>query len=236
MRFDGKVAFVTGGRSGIGAATADLLRRGGATVVTAGSTGGPGVETCDISDEGAVEALIHDLVKRYGRIDYAVNNAGISGQAMRIDEMTTTEWNRMMEVNLSGVFFCLRAELAVMRQAGHGSIVNVSSRAGLHGLATMAHYSAAKFGVIGLTKSAALEVAREGVRVNAVCPGSIWTPQLRRWHSGDDEEFKKTGNIWPMGRLGDPSEIAEPIAWLLSEESSYLTGIALEIDGGGAAL
>jgi NAD(P)-dependent dehydrogenase (short-subunit alcohol dehydrogenase family) len=236
MEFEGKVAIVTGGRSGIGAATVDLLRRSGAKVVAAGSSGGPGVEKCDISDEFAVSALVASVVEQYGRLDFAVNNAGIAPNAMPLDKMTTEEWNRMLAVNLTGVFFCMREELRAMRQSAGGSIVNVSSRAGITGLPTMAHYSAAKFGVIGLTKSAALEFADEGVRVNVVCPGSIRTPQLRRSRVQTDEEFEASGSRWPMKRHGDPTEVAEPIAWLLSDKSSYITGLAVQVDGGDAAL
>ena len=153
---------------------------------------------------------------------------------MPFGDMTTDEWNRMIAVNLSGVFFCMHAELRAMNPDG-GSIVNVSSNAGIGGVPQMPHYSASKFGVLGLTKSAALEFATEGIRVNAICPGSIRTPQLRRWHGGTDEDFEATGRHWPMGRLGEPQEIANAAVWLLSDESSYMTGFALEIDGGGAA-
>jgi NAD(P)-dependent dehydrogenase (short-subunit alcohol dehydrogenase family) len=237
MEFEGKVAIVTGGRSGIGAATVDRLRRSGATVVAAGSSGGPGVEKCDISDESAVSALVTSVIERYGRLDFAVNNAGIAPNAMPLDDMTTEEWNRMLAVNLTGVFFCMREELRAMRKSGGGgSIVNVSSRAGISGLPTMAHYSAAKFGVIGLTKSAALEFAEHSVRVNVVCPGSIRTPQLRRSRVQTDEEFEASGSMWPMKRHGDPDEVAEPIVWLLSDKSSYITGLAVQVDGGDAAL
>jgi NAD(P)-dependent dehydrogenase (short-subunit alcohol dehydrogenase family) len=165
-----------------------------------------------------------------------VNAAGISGNASPFKDMTTGEWGRMIAVNLSGVFFCMRAELAAMAGSGRGAIVNVSSNAGISGVPQMAHYSAAKFGVIGLTKSAALEFAKSEIRVNVVCPGSIRTPQLRRWHPGTDEEFEASGSYWPMGRHGDPGEVADAIAWLLSDRSSYVTGFALEVDGGGAAL
>jgi NAD(P)-dependent dehydrogenase (short-subunit alcohol dehydrogenase family) len=140
----------------------------------------------------------------------------------------------MLAVNLTGTFFCLRAELRAMMTNESGSIVSISSAGGLSGVPTLAHYSAAKFGVIGLTKSAAQEYAEQGIRVNAVCPGPINTPMLKNW-SGTPGALEELGKQTPLGRLGEPKEVADAVLWLLSDEASYVTGIALEVDGGSAA-
>jgi NAD(P)-dependent dehydrogenase (short-subunit alcohol dehydrogenase family) len=188
-----------------------------------------------VSDEDDVANLVSSVTDHFGHLDLAVNAAGISGRAEPFAQMTTAEWDRMIAVNLSGVFFCMRAELRAMAAGSGGSIVNVSSNAGIGGVPQMPHYSAAKFGVLGLTKSAALEFATQNIRINAVCPGSIRTPQLRRWFSGTDEQFDSAAIIWPMGRHGQPDEVGQAIVWLLSDSASYVTGFALQVDGGGAA-
>ena len=234
MSFEGKIAIVTGGASGIGRATVAKLRDGGAEVVAVDITEGPGIERCDVTDEASVDGVVASVVERFGRLDLAANAAGISGNSSLMADMTTAEWQRMMAVNLSGVFFCLRAELRAMTAGGGGSIVSVSSGGGLGGVPTLSHYSAAKFGVLGLTKSAALEYVGNGIRINAVCPGPIRTPMLRAW-TGSEEAFEGLGRTMPMARLGEPEEVANGIVWLLSDEASYITGLGLEIDGGGAA-
>ncbi len=233
---DGRVALVTGGASGIGAATVDLLRGRGALVVAADIQAGDGVERLDVTDEDAVDALVDDVVRRHGRLDLAANVAGTSGVYAPVADAATADWRATMAVNLEGVFFCVRAELRAMRAAGRGSIVNVASSAGRMGVPGLAAYSASKHGVLGLTKSAALEVASAGIRVNAVCPGSIRTPMLRGFLGGDEDLLERMGRRAPMGRLGEPVEIAEAIVWLLSDAAGFVTGNALSPDGGVAAI
>ena len=229
------MALVTGGASGIGAATVDLLRARGAHVVAADIQAGDGVERLDVTDETAVDALVDDVVRRHGRLDLAANVAGTSGVYAPVADASTADWRATMAVNLDGVFFCVRAELRAMRAAGRGSIVNVASSAGRMGVPGLAAYSASKHGVLGLTKSAALEVAADGIRVNAVCPGSIRTPMLRGFVGGDEDLLERMGRRAPMGRLGEPVEIAEAIVWLLSDAAGFVTGNALSPDGGVAA-
>lgn len=230
------MALVTGGASGIGAATVDLLRARGAHVVAADVQAGDGVERLDVTDETAVDALVDDVVRRHGRLDLAANVAGTSGVYAPVADASTADWRATMAVNLDGVFFCVRAELRAMRAAGRGSIVNVASSAGRMGVPGLAAYSASKHGVLGLTKSAALEVAPDGIRVNAVCPGSIRTPMLRGFVGGDEDLLERMGRRAPMGRLGEPVEIAEAIVWLLSDAAGFVTGNALSPDGGVAAI
>jgi NAD(P)-dependent dehydrogenase (short-subunit alcohol dehydrogenase family) len=233
---EGRVALVTGGASGIGAATVALLRERGAIVVAADIQAGDGVERLDVTDESAVDALVDDVVRRHGRLDLAANVAGTSGVYAPVADASTVDWRATMAVNLEGVFFCVRAELRAMRATGRGSIVNVASSAGRMGVPGLAAYSASKHGVLGLTKSAALEVASHGIRVNAVCPGSIRTPMLRGFVGGDEDLLERMGRRAPMGRLGEPVEIAEAIVWLLSDAAGFVTGNALSPDGGVAAI
>jgi NAD(P)-dependent dehydrogenase (short-subunit alcohol dehydrogenase family) len=221
-----KVVLVTGAASGIGAATAARLRAQGHTVV------GADIDDMDVTDEAAVDRFVEGIVAEHGRLDWAANVAGFPGVYANVADSTTDTWRRTMSVNLDGVYFCLRAEL----RAGATSIVNVASSAGRMGVPGLAAYSASKHGVIGLTKSAAMEVARSGVRVNCVCPGSVRTPMLRGFVGGDEELLEKMGSRSPMGRLGEPEEIAEAITWLLSDAASFVTGAVLSPDGGVAAV
>lgn len=232
----GRVALVTGGASGIGAATVELLRIHGAVVIAADLHPGDGVEALDVTDEGAVDALVASIVERHGRLDLAANVAGTPGAYADVVDSTTEVWRSTMAVNLDGVYFCLRAELRAMQTHGSGSVVNVASSAGRMGVPGLAAYSASKHGVIGLTKSAALEVARHGIRVNAVLPGSVRTPMLHGFVGGDEELLEKMGQRAPMGRLGEPEDIAEAIVWLLSDAARFVTGNALAPDGGVAAI
>ena len=232
----GKIALVTGGASGIGAATVALLAARGATVVVADLATGDGVVPLDVTDEAAVQALVDSIVAEHGRLDLAANVAGTPGVYAEVADSATETWRHTMAVNLDGAYFCLRSELRAMRTTGAGAVVNVASAAGQMGVPGLAAYSASKHGVIGLTKSAALEVARHGIRVNAVLPGSIRTPMLRGFAGGDAEALEKMGRRSPMGRLGEPEEIAEAIVWLLSDAATYLTGTCLEADGGVAAV
>lgn len=232
----GRVALVTGGGSGIGAATVELLRARGATVVAADLQVADGVEPLDVTDEAAVDALVARIVERHGRLDLAANVAGTPGVYAEVADSATVDWRDTLAVNLDGVYFCLRAELRAMRAAGGGSIVNVASSAGRMGVPGLSAYSASKHAVLGLTRSAALEEARRGIRVNAVCPGSVRTPMLAGFVGGDDELLEKMGRRAPMGRLGEPAEIAAAVVWLLSDDASYLTGSTIDPDGGVAAI
>ncbi len=231
----GKIALVTGGASGIGAATVALLESRGATVVVADLSPGDGITPLDVTDEGAVDALVAGIVAEHGRLDLAANVAGTSGTYGEVVDSTTEVWRHTMAVNLDAVYFCVRAELRAMRAAGGGSIVNVASSAGRMGVPGLAAYSASKHGVIGLTRSAALEEARRGIRVNAVLPGSVRTPMLEAF-AGDEATLEKMGRRAPMGRLAEPVEIAEAVLWLLSDASGFVTGNCLAPDGGVAAV
>ena len=243
----GRVAVVTGGASGIGAATATLLAAQGASVVVA-DRNGPGAEqhasslagdalgvACDVRDEAQVEALIAAAIARFGRIDVLVNAAGVSGTFSSLADLPTAAFDATLAINLRGTFLCLRGALPhLVAAGGHAAVVNVSSGAGVRGFAMLADYVTSKHAVIGLTRSAALEYARQGVRINAVCPGSVRTPMLAAF-AGSDEALDKMGRMAPMGRLGTPEEIAEAILWLCSDAAAFVTGAVLEADGGVAA-
>jgi len=238
----GGVALVTGGASGIGAATVGLLRDAGwqVAVVDLDVTGADGdaelVVEADVTDPGAVDAMVASVVERFGRLDAAVNAAGVSGAYANLVDQSLDEWRRVLDVNLTSVFLCVQAELRQMlaQDPAGGSIVNVASAAGSMGVPGLVHYSASKHGVIGLTKTAALEVARQGIRVNAVLPGVVRTPMLQRFAGGDDG-VDKMGRMSPLGRAAEPTEIAQVIAWLCTPAASYVTGTPLPADGGALA-
>ncbi len=232
----GRVALVTGGASGIGAATVARLREQGATVVPADISGGDGIERLDVTDEAAVDALVDAIVAEHGRLDMAANCAGVDQVDSRLADMPTDEWRRVMAVNLDGVQFCLRAELRTMTAAKAGAIVNVASAAGVRGVPKKGAYAAAKAGVISLTRTAALEVARRGVRVNAVLPGLVRTPMLLAAKGGDEAAMEADAAFSPIGRLGTPEEIAAAVVWLLSDSAAFVTGTAIGVDGGVAAV
>jgi NAD(P)-dependent dehydrogenase (short-subunit alcohol dehydrogenase family) len=250
----GKVALVTGGASGIGRAAAIALAREGANVALADVDAEGGAETVraveaaggaalfvstDVSRADAVEALIAETVQRFGRLDCAVNNAGIQGELNPTDECSEENWNRIIGINLTGVWLCMKYEIARMREQGSGAIVNVASNFGFVGSPGMPAYSAAKHGVLGLTKTAALEYAQSGIRVNAVCPGPVQTPlvdnMLIDQPEAADEIMNSITRRLPMGRIGQPEEIGEAIMWLCSDGASFATGVALPVDGGFVA-
>jgi NAD(P)-dependent dehydrogenase (short-subunit alcohol dehydrogenase family) len=245
----GASALVTGGGSGIGRATAFLLAQRGAAVLVAdieahqaeavaeeitgsgGTASGLGV---DVTDESQVSDMVAKAVSAYGGLTIAINNAGTSGTFGSTADVATEEWRRVIELNLNGVFFCMRAEIPAILDSGGGSIVNTSSGAGLMGFAGLPAYVASKHGVIGLTRAAALEYSPKGIRVNAVCPGTVRTPMLETF-TGDEATLQTMGRAMPIKRLATPEEIGEAIVWLASPAASYVTGTALAVDGGASA-
>ncbi|MFH5824662.1 SDR family NAD(P)-dependent oxidoreductase [Georgenia sp. AZ-5] len=235
LRFDNKVVLVVGAATGMGAAAVELLERRGATVVPADIQPGPGREQVDIADEAQVDALVARVVEQHGRLDAAANFAAIRAKVENVADIPTENYRAQMNVNIDGMFYLNRAQLRAMRENSGGSIVNVSSLAGVTGLKGSSAYSAAKHAVIGLTKSAAMEYAEQGIRINAVCPGRIKTPMLLGAAADSEELMKRMATDQPLMRLGEPAEVAEAVLFLLSDAASYITGVALQVDGGVAA-
>ena len=246
----GKVAIVTGASTGIGRAAAFALAAAGATVVVAdvdvvrgeqvasgiSDTGGTAMFVAtDVTDDASVAALVSKTVVRFGGVDVAFNNAGIEGSPAPTAECTPENWQRTLAVNLTGVWSCMRHEIPAMLERGGGAIVNMSSVAGLVGFASSPAYVASKHGVVGLTKTAALEYAEQGIRVNAICPGVIDTEMIERFTGGQPEAETAMIAIEPVGRLGRPEEIADAVVWLCTERSSFVTGQAIAVDGGFVA-
>ena len=243
----GKVAIVTGGTSGIGRDTAVLFAKAGAKVVVAGRREAEGKETLDliraaggdgllvktdVSRAADVRALVQKTVEKFGRLDVAFNNAGIEGSWSPIAEQSEEDWDSTVDINLKGVWLCLKYEIQQMlKQGGGGVIVNMASVAGFIGSAGAATYCASKHGVIALTKSAALETARNGIRVNVVCPAVIETPMGERlWGAPEAKKFAL--GLHPIGRFGTPQEIANAVLWMCSDGASFMTGQSLVLDGG----
>ncbi len=242
----GRVALVTGGGSGIGAATARRFARAGAAVVVADvaeagaaavadeivADGGRAVAiAADVSEGDQVDAMMALAVDRFGGLDLAFNNAGISGTYGPLADLSIEDWQRTIDINLTGVFRCIRAEVPLMLERGGGSIVNTSSAAGQMGFAMLPAYVAAKHGVIGLTRSAALEYARAGIRVNAVLPGTVHTPMLEAF-AGSVEGVQALAAPSPTGRPGTPEEVAEAAVWLSTDAARFVNGHCLAVDGG----
>ena len=252
---NGKVALVTGGASGIGRATALTFAREGAKLIVADMNEDGGQQTVhmiteqggeaifvqtDVTQATAVEALISKAVATYGRLDCAHNNAGISGAGIGGEHRALTaeypdeRWHQVIAINLTGVWLCMKYEIAQMLTHGGGTIVNTASAAGLVGLPYASAYVASKHGVVGLTKTAALEYAQQSIRVNCVCPGYIQTPMTESGLS-DPEQKAQIIAREPIGRVGTPEEVAEAVVWLCSDAASFVTGHTMTIDGGYVA-
>ena len=246
-----KVALVTGAASGIGRATALAFAQAGVKVVLADISVevGEGVTAeikrqtevqtsfvkCDVSKSADVERMVRHAIERFGRIDYAFNNAGIEGVSAPTAECSEENFERTVAIDLKGTWLCMKYEIPQMLKQGSGVIVNCSSIAGLVGFPGIPAYVAAKHGVIGLTKTAALEYSKANIRVNAVCPGVIHTPMVDRFVGGDTDAMKALIAGEPIGRIGDPSEIADAVLYLCSGHASFVTGIAMPVDGGWVA-
>jgi NAD(P)-dependent dehydrogenase (short-subunit alcohol dehydrogenase family) len=245
--FTGKVAFVTGAASGIGRATALAFAHEGASVVVTDITDDANHETArmiddlggravavqgDVTRAEDVTAALDETVKVFGRLDFAFNNAGVEQPVTATAELTEQEWDRIVAVNLRSVFLCMKHEIPLMLATGGGAIVNTSSGAGVVGIAGQGAYCAAKHGLIGLTKSAALDYARSGIRINAVCPGFIATAMMDRFTGGTAEGRDQVIAQEPIGRAGTPEEIAAAVTWLCSDAAGFVVGHAMIIDGG----
>lgn len=245
--FSGKVAVVTGGTSGIGKAAALALAQAGANVVVAGRRQAEGEETIrllqasggdgffvatDVSKEADVQALIEKTMARYGRLDIAFNNAGVDQETTPLPEQTEATYDRIMDINVKGVWLSLKHEIPAMLKNGGGAIVNTTSGLGLVGAVGVPIYVASKHAVEGLTKSVALEYAKQGIRVNAVSPGLIQTEMLDRTVQTNTELMEYFKTTLPMGRIGTPQEVVNAVLWLCSDASSFVTGHSLTVDGG----
>jgi len=248
FKFDGKVAFVTGGASGIGRATALALAQAGARVAVADvgeqanqetarlieQNGGRALAVrCDVTRGEDIKAALEKTVATFGRLDFAFNNAGIEQKKPApTADYDEQEWNRIIDIDLRGVFLCMKHEIPLILKSGGGAIVNTSSGAGVIGIKGSPAYTAAKHGVIGLTRAASLDYAGQNIRINAVCPGYIDTPMMGRFTGGTPEGRAQVISEEPIGRMGRPEEIANTVLWLCSDGAGFVVGHALVADGG----
>jgi NAD(P)-dependent dehydrogenase (short-subunit alcohol dehydrogenase family) len=244
---EGKVALITGGGSGIGRSTAISFGRAGAKVVIADIMDGDGEETAamirqsggeatflkaDISRSVEVDSLINKAVEIYGGLNYACNNAGIEGETALLADSSEENWDRVININLKGLWLCLKYEIPQMLRQGGGAIVNIASIAGIVAHGGISPYVASKHGVIGLTKTAALEYAKSGIRINAVCPGATRTKIVERMIADVPQVLEQMTSGTPLGRIALPEEMANTVVWLCSDAASYITGHSLVVDGG----
>lgn len=245
-----KVVTITGGASGIGAATAMAFAYEGASVVVADVNIERGEELvsrlqtrsenciyipCDVTLESDIKNMIAKTIQRFGRLDCAFNNAGIESETSTTTECTNENWEKTINTNLRSVWWCMKYQIPEMLKNGGGSIVNCASIAGLVGFEGIPAYTASKHGIIGLTQTAALEYAKQNIRVNAICPGVIHTSMIDRFVNGDEHKMTELASGEPMGRMGKPEEIASAVLWLCSNASSFVTGHPLVADGGWVA-
>ncbi|HVV76675.1 MAG TPA: glucose 1-dehydrogenase [Mycobacteriales bacterium] len=245
--FNGKVALVTGAAGGIGRATAVAFAQSGASVTVADidltgaqetaakveAAGGKALAMeVDVANSADVKRMVDETVATFGGLDFAHNNAGIVGAGQPVESMDGDVWRRGIDVMLSGVFYGLKHEIPAIAKRGGGAIVNTSSGAGLIGFANMANYVASKHGVIGLTKTAALEAISHGIRINAICPGTARSRMVDEWMQGSAEAEQQVADLHPIGRIADPEEIAAAVVWLCSDAASFVMGIAMPVDGG----
>lgn len=245
--FNGKVAIVTGGSFGIGRAAAIAFAKRGANVVVADWIEDRENETirmvkkeavealfiqCDVSKNTDVENMLGKTIEQFGRLDFAFNNAGIEGIQANTVDCTEENWDKTISINQKGIWLCMKNEIPHMLKQNKGVIINCASVAGLVGFTGLPAYVASKHAIVGLTKTAALEYAKQGIRVNAVCPGVIHTEMIERLTGKDKEVEKQFTNMEPVGRMGTPEEIAEAVIWLCSDAASFITGIAIPVDGG----
>ena len=246
-QFAGRVAFITGAGSGIGRATALAFAAQGAAVAVSDNAekevretarlieeqGGKALPVlCDVTRSDDVAAAVAATVQRFGRLDFAFNNAGIEQPPAPLHEISDEQWDRIIDINLRGVFYGMKHEIPAMLATGGGAIVNTSSGAGVIGIAGQSAYAAGKHAIIGLTKAAALDYAASGVRINAVCPGIIETPMMDRFSGGTEEGRQRVIGQEPIGRMGRPEEIASAVLWLCSDLGAFTVGHALVVDGG----
>lgn len=243
--FKNKVAIVTGSSYGIGKATAIAFAQRGAKVVLSDwkedvetariihEMGGKAVFVhCDVSKEEDVKAMVETAIRHFGRLDYAFNNAGIEGEPGAAPVCTNENWEKVIGINLTGAWYCMKYQIPEILKQGKGAIVNNASIAGLVGFQGVPAYVASKHGLVGLTKNVALDYAQQGLRVNVVCPGVIQTPMIDRFTGGNEEAIEQFKAHKPMGRIGQPEEIAETVMFLCSDASSFITGQAIAVDGG----
>lgn len=245
-----KVGIVTAAGSGIGRASALAFAEEGAKVIVSDVNKESGQETvrlikevggdasfvlCDVAEEEQVINLVKNAVEIYGKLDWAHNNAGISAPTKPLVETDSSNWDRCLQVTTTGLYYCLKHEIAAMLKTGGGAIVNTSSTAGLKGSGNLATYSAAKWAVNGLTKSVALEYAKKGIRVNSICPGMTMTLAVEKWAKEVPEQAEQVENNIPLGRIGRPEDQANAAVWLCSDKAAYITGVNLPVDGGETA-